>query len=307
MPNRVNVVVASDDNYIQHLAVTLYSVVANRGVNQQLYLYVLDAGITDHSRRRLAAMFNEPGVHLEVISPTLGDVGNIPLKRYGHAALLRISIADLLPQEITRAIYLDCDIVVLSDLQYLMEVDLRNHPIGAVENLGSRATARLGIEPGHYFNSGVLVMDLDKWREQHIGDKVMAYMQENSDMLHFPDQDGLNAVLHEDWLRLPLKWNQQPATYSMLGKQAAGTQRRQEFFEAASAPYIVHFLARNKPWHYMTFHPLKGIYWHYLRKTPWQGYRYPDRNPTNITKKWLMLEKLFKQWQRRRLGVKFPA
>lgn len=296
----ISVVVASDDNYVQHLAVTLLSVVANTHDASGLNFYVLDAGISEVNRARLQKMFSQRGVQLDIISPEPTDVGNVQLKRYGRAALLRISIADYLPQEVTRAIYLDCDIVVLGDLSTLATCDLQGHPVAAVENLGSQTAKSLGISAGDYFNSGVLVMDLALWREQRIGDQVLSYMREHSNTLNFPDQDGLNAILHSDWERLPLRWNQQPATYSMRNKQASNSEREQEFRAAAQAPYIVHFLARNKPWHYMTYHPLKKSYWHYLHQTPWGDYRYPDRNLKNILKKWLMVEKMFKQWQRRR-------
>jgi lipopolysaccharide biosynthesis glycosyltransferase len=295
----INVVVASDDNYVQHLAVTLLSLVENSSAEHALSLYVLDAGISPENRTHLYSLFQRDGVDFTIISPELKDVGDIPLKRYGHAALLRISIPELLPQTVTRCIYLDCDIVVQEDIAPIATIDLEGHPIAAVENLGHQPAVRLGIEPGDYFNSGVLVMDLTAWRERHIGEQVLSYMLENSAQLQFPDQDGLNAVLHSDWKRLPLLWNQQPATYSMLRKLKPGTQRYENFHQAAAKPAVVHFLARNKPWHYMTFHPLKECYWHYLRKTPWGDYNYPDRSLANRLRKWMQLEKQLKNWRRK--------
>lgn len=303
----LNVVVASDDNYVQHLAVTLLSVVDHCREPKRLALYVLDAGISPDNRQRLQALFSERGVQLEIISPEQADVGAIPLKRYGRAALLRISIAELLPAAARRAVYLDCDIVVLDDLAGLAATELNDHPVAAVENLGHQPSERLGLEAGNYFNSGVLVIDLEQWRERGIGAQVLDAMQADPERLIFPDQDGLNAVLHEDWQRLPLRWNQQPATYSMLPKQVPGSARAREFAEAVTRPAVVHFLGRNKPWHYMTFHPLKGTYWHYLRQSPWRDYRYPDGGLLNRLKKGLMLEKQLKRWRRRLAGPRLPA
>lgn len=301
VPSRLTVVVASDDSYIQHLAVTLLSVVDNCHRSEALNLYVLDGGISNANRARLKMLFSESGAHLKILSPQLEDTDSIPLKRYGHAALLRISLDRILPQEERRALYLDCDIVVNADIEELFQIDLEGHPVGAVQNLGCTPGKRLGIESSKYFNSGVLLIDLALWREQKIGEKALNYMRHNSSLLQYPDQDGLNAILHNDWKRLPLRWNQQPAIYSMLNKQHRGSERQQEFLEAVQQPAIIHFLSNNKPWHYMSFHPLKQRYWDYLRRTPWQDYRYPDRCAGNIIRKWLMLERQLKQWYRRRL------
>ncbi len=306
MPAQIPIVLAANNNYVPHLSVTMLSAAASASRREDLLFYLLDAGISQENRKRLERLAAANGITLSIIEPGNIDLGSVDLKRYGVAATYRILIAEILPEEISRIIYLDCDIVVLDDLSTLFAIPLEGYPIAAVENLGIQPTARIGLEKGQYFNSGVLVMDLDEWRSRQLGRRVLSYMRNCADSLIFPDQDGLNATLKGAWCRLPLRWNQQPATYSIQSKLSPDDPRAAEYREAVAHPAVVHFLGRNKPWDYMTFHPLKEFYWHFLRETPWRGHPYENKSPLNVLKKAFMVEKWVKRRKRRRQGPVFP-
>ena len=67
----------------------------------------------------------------------------------------------------------------------------------------------LGIPAeARYFNSGVLVLNMKVWREQNLGGQVIEYLQHFQPNVVFHDQGGLNAVLHDSWFALDLRWNQ---------------------------------------------------------------------------------------------------
>ena len=302
----IPVILAADDDYVPHMAVTMLSAAYAAADRKELLFYVLNAGIKEGNHRHLEELAEENGIRLSIIQPDNIDLGRVNLKRYGIAAIYRILAGEMLPDTVSRSIYLDCDIIVLGDLAGLFSAASDEHPVAAVENLGQQPAKRLGLGESDYFNSGVLVMNLDEWRRRDIGRSVLAYMKDNAENLVFPDQDGLNAILKGDWQRLPLRWNQQPATYSIYGKLAENETRKPEFFEAVSNPGIVHFLSRNKPWDYLTFHPLKGFYWHFLGQTPWAGRPLDNKTGVNVLKKAVMLEKWWKMYRRKRLGPALP-
>lgn len=301
MQDPIHIVFASDDQYAQHMGVAALSVIRTTSMPARLRFHFLDAGISAENRERLQSIVRDSGAYCEFIKPDVTPFAELPAKRYGLAAFFRITIGKIIPSVVDKIIYLDCDVLAFDDIAALWNVKLQEQPVAAVTNLGHQPVSRLGIVDGGYFNSGVLVMDLDRWRKEELDARVLDFMHTKRTELLFPDQDGLNVVLNGRWSRLPLRWNQQPATYSMLRKkEEAPLVARAEFEDAIHRPGIVHYLGRNKPWHYMTFHPLKETYWYYLAQTPWRDYCYPDATLGNRIKKGLMLEKHLKRWKRKR-------
>lgn len=296
----IHITLASDDNYARHMGIVVLSLLSNTARPELLHFHFLSAGIAPVNRQHIETLIHSYGAHCEFICPDDEIYGAIPKKRYGVAALFRLSLGTLLPTELTRVIYLDCDVLAFDDIADLWQLDLDGKIVGAVTNLGVQSEKRLGVPDGEYFNSGVLLIDLAKWRENQIGEKTLAFMQQDTQRLIFPDQDGLNCVLQGRWQHLPLRWNQQPATYSMRekGKTERGLTPAQ-FHEAVNNPGIVHYLGRNKPWNYMTFHPLKENYWAYLARSPWRDSKPDNLSLLNRIKKACLLEKNLKRLKRR--------
>lgn len=302
MNSPIYITLATDDNYARHMGIVVLSLLANTAQPKRLYFFFLDAGISPENRERISAIVQQYGSGCEFIRPASDIYGDIPKKRYGVAALFRLSLGTLLPPEVGRVLYLDCDVLAFDDVEKMWQIDLGDNIVGAVTNLGHQPKQRLGIPDGDYFNSGVLLIDLNKWREHRVGEETLSYMTKNAEQLVFPDQDGLNCVLKDSWQPMPLRWNQQPASYSMYKKGKTERSLAPEAFrEAVLTPGIVHYLGKNKPWNYMTFHPLKENYWAYLARSPWaepnlrpDNYSYP-----NILKKALLIEKNLKHYLRR--------
>ncbi|MFO7593042.1 MAG: glycosyltransferase family 8 protein [Pseudomonadota bacterium] len=300
MKHPITITLASDDNYARHMGIVTLSVLANANEPQRYMFYFLDAGISTANRERIRSIIERYSAGCRFITPDTKGYGEIPLKRYGVAALFRLSLSTLLPPDVERVIYLDCDVLAFDDLGKLWRTELEGHIVGAVTNLGKQPVERLGILDGDYFNSGVMLIDLQKWRRESVGECTLAFMQQNTEQLVFPDQDGLNHVLQGKWGHLPLRWNQQPASYHMLEKgKTQPPLTKEQLREAVTKPGIVHYLGKNKPWNYMTFHPLKENYWGYIEQSPWKGASPEHRRLKDRLKKALQLEKNLKHLLRR--------
>lgn len=192
------------------------------------------------------------------------------------ATYMRCFVADYLPANLNKILYLDCDILVLSRLRSLWEEDLGEASVLCVEDmwaLHENNPERLGYPMSYsYFNAGVLVINLDFWRSHNITQKSLQFLSLRSEILTFHDQDILNYLLHDTKRFVCPKYNMQDGFY----------RRRRKYMRKVLAneadlwlwnPVIVHFTGGKKPWHYKSYHPLKSVYRTYLEKTPFKTYK----------------------------------
>jgi lipopolysaccharide biosynthesis glycosyltransferase len=193
-----------------------------------------------------------------------------------HAGLYRLSISDALPFKIEKILYLDCDIIINEDILNLWNTNISNYVIAAVEDAipFNRHKALMLPEKSVYFNSGVLLMNLKRWRLFNTTEKVLKFMSDFPERRIYNDQDGLNAILHNSWRRLPPKYNQQSALFYLPYNRRVYS--KEEYVEACKRPVIIHYtgvIKNTKPWDYIDNHPFKKYYYKYIKLTIWDKYK----------------------------------
>ena len=277
----VDIVTACDDGYAQHAHVLVESMLStNPDCNFRVYVLV-PAGFTHAGR--LSQLENHANCEIALVEIDTALVGDLRVS--GHittAAYFRLLIGDVLPAKLKRILYFDSDIVVAGDVLPLWQTDLDDNIIGAVADATPEEeherVRRIVLTGGKsYFNSGVMLVDLARWREEDIAGKALAFCREHPDRLHYWDQCALNYVLAGDVLSLDVVWNMQNWH---VGK-AAAEKDRQSVFDSAR---VVHFTAL-KPWFYACRHPFAEMYWKFLKQTPWSDYVPPDRTFANIVRR----------------------
>ena len=285
-PARDPIVIACgcDARYVQPLAVMLQSALANLGPGRTAVVHVLDGGIGVQGRERLVRSLGEWGGGIHWIPVTESAFAGAPLwGRMPVATYFKLGLADLLPSAVRKAIWLDGDLVVTGDIGRLWELDLAGRHLLAVQDsivplvssrFGIAAHQRLGIPAdAKYFNAGVMVVDLARWREDDVAGRALAYLREHRDRVYFWDQEGLNAVLAGKWGELDARWNfntSVPAGRRLPagnGDGGAGEARRREL------PWILHFAGTRKPWLYPGADEHRALYYRYLDTTAWAGWR----------------------------------
>lgn len=199
---------------------------------------------------------------VEIRSPQY-DVSRLPKKfHFSPAMHLRLFISEVCP-DIKRAIYMDSDTIALQELQPLFTMDMQGKAVAGVADFGAQTfKERHKISPFvpyiqdkslanvPYLNSGVLVIDVDKWRELSITEKCVAFLGEHPEMATLPDQDALNAVLKGNWLPIDSRWNTPTITEFANQKTFKKPMKvSDELFEREMNPRILHFLGPVKPWH----------------------------------------------------------
>lgn len=275
MTQRVlHVACAADEAYAPHAAAMLYSVLAHRG-EASVHVHVLHGpGLSPEAAARVRAFVERDGGELSLHRVEDSEVRGLPVRAsFTSAIWYRILLPERLP-DTDRVLYLDADTIVVAALGPLLELDLADRYVAAVTNVFMphqtyRPTA-LGLDPEHpYFNSGVLVMNLDLLRREGCTEALAAFARARGDELEWPDQDALNVVLGARRLPLHPRWN---AMNSVLRfRRAREVLGARAVAEARRTPAIRHFEGpgANKPWHAGAPAADRALYAAQRRGTPW--------------------------------------
>lgn len=302
----VRVVLGADDNYARPLAVTGRSVIANLEPDRRLTIYVLDSGISAQLRDLVRSSFDDPRVEVVWSEDMSKVVAGLPT--YGFfttAAYLRLLIPTLLPATVDRVIYLDCDVVVRRSLAALYDMPIDGRAALAVPDMGAPFVScpwglaswfDNGRRADEYnFNTGVMLMDLDRWRDDRIGDMALDYLR--SDRYKYNvDQEALNAVIGDRIGSIDPHWNQQGELYQRECELAL-PYPREVVQSLKEDPWIVHFSSVDKPWNHGTQHPWAGDWYTYLDQSAFAGWRPPE--PSRIAKLARTAEQLGRKAARR--------
>jgi lipopolysaccharide biosynthesis glycosyltransferase len=276
MPNdqMVHIVAVADDSYAQHIGVTCASLVFHKSRHRRIRIHIIDGGISQLNKQLLRKTLDELGLEMNFITINTSIYRDLIVSRHiTQAAYYRLSIPDLFEEfNEDKVIYLDCDLIIKDDICSMWDIDLGDYTIAAVADIGGIIRLQDLNIPNNfkYFNSGVMIINLTQWRKNNITSKVLEYLTQNREKIQYHDQDGLNAVLYNQWLVLPPKWNMQRNMLDCLDKAYFDEEQLKE---AIQQPSIIHYTGSSKPWQYDNTHPLKNEYYHYLRMTAWNTYK----------------------------------
>ncbi|MCA9765811.1 MAG: glycosyltransferase family 8 protein [Carnobacterium sp.] len=268
----ITIISAADEGFVPHLATLFLSLLQTKKSDTVINFYVIDDQIALVSKEMLNRMVNEYNATISYLQIDTEEFDTmVESDRIPKTAYFRIAIPNFLKHtDIKRAIYLDCDIVALQPIEDIWAIDLGDKLLAAVEDAGfhQRLDAMEIDAKSHiYFNSGVMIIDIEKWRAEKISEQVLTFASTNQEALTFHDQDALNAILHDRWLILHPKWNAQ--AYILLGEKDHPTKiGKVEYDEARSNPALVHYSGHIKPWCEKSDHPYRKNYLALREQTP---------------------------------------
>lgn len=292
------VVYASDERGVNPLGVAIYSLVSRASETTAYKVYVLSNGLTDKSISRLENIATGMNSRHRIVFIDVSELANrcrLPVKeRWPVTAWTRIFIPDLLPQDERLVLYCDIDTLVCRDLAELFQTPLQGKAIGAVlehvSSQGSHFNERLGMPldcPG-YFNSGVMLLDLDVFRRQNLIDEILHYAEEYGDRLTCPDQDALNGALCHNVQPIHHRWNWHDGLTRLILKRSIKSAMSrgatlEDSVESALRPGILHYQGPNKPWRYN--HRIeRKRYEDAMIESGFGEYPLPGRTPTKVFK-----------------------
>lgn len=279
----MNVVYASNDNYARHLAVSMYSLFDHNQVMERIRVFVLAVELSEESRQRLQVIADH--FDRELIIIPMGDLKarfpyQVDTGGFDISAMGRLFVGTVLPQEVDRVLYLDCDTVVLASLRRLWELNLGGRLLGAVmePTIYAQVKKSIGLAPEEpYFNSGVLLIDVKRWREEEAERRLVEFYGVMGGKTFACDQDTLNGALRGQIRSISPRYNfftnYRYFHYRDLAGQSPAYRAvpKDLFIRAKRHPAILHYAGDERPWKAGNLGHYRRAYEQYLSLTPWNG------------------------------------
>ena len=184
--DKVNVVFASDRSYVPHLATAICSLIANN-YQLELRIFVVNSDIDTSEWQKLLSIISD--IRHRVIDVKISEhelKGALVNQHFSKAIYYRLFIAEKISA--TKALYLDSDIVIAGDIGDLWNIDVNDYCLAAVEDPGFSNHAKLGMSPNaKYFNSGVMLLNLEGWRSADLKCRVLDFVKGNSEAIQYPE------------------------------------------------------------------------------------------------------------------------
>lgn len=293
-------VLAADEGFAMPLAVTVRSVLDTANPKRPLTFYILDGGISSATKQRLLKSWETPQPHrFEWVTVTAEAFAGIEtVGHVNHMTYYRILIPRVLPEHVQRAIYLDADLIVRRDVcelwdlgtgdelcmavqdpaapfidasQVLKNVERSGPYLAALRPILNFEALRLPPDQP-YFNGGVLVMNVARWRQEDLPQQLIDCLYNNKEFVVWWDQYALNVVLCGLWTPIDMRWNQGSHIFLFPGWEESPLDAS-TFERLRNDPFIVHFTSPVKPWQLQCRHPYRQEWYRCLKKTDWRGWR----------------------------------
>ena len=234
------------DNYAKYAGVAMTSILQN--TSRKCHFYILSNDLSDTSKAQFEKMkqkWNFEVDYVAVDKDRFKDFGESAAPYISKDGLYRLLIPEVAP-DLKKAIYLDADLVVARDLALLWDTDLGDNYLAAVPDPAGRRPVlenfilQLDLPKGAlYINSGVMLMNIEKLRADHMVEKFFDIAKHYGDKLAYPDQDILNKACAPKIHYLTYNFNALPVLWYPLETDRA---------EAFTNPVIIHWAGDIKPW-----------------------------------------------------------
>jgi lipopolysaccharide biosynthesis glycosyltransferase len=296
----IEIALASDSNYLIPTTVLLKSLFENNKTSQLcINLLYLCSSTTDKDLSFWEQYTTSHG-HLFRKLPISDEyVNSFKEMRHTKTTYLRFWLPNLLPSSVDKVLCIDADLIVLRNLFDLYQIDISNYYAAAAKESINvyakfdknmfRRLDNLGISSdGFYFQSGVMLMNIEKMRKDDIVSKCVAFTHGiyQNHLMTNPDQDTLNAILNSGIKYIPPKYNM---NYNVEPDVKKSLWNEDEIWEAQTNPVIIHYIGPIKPWNYLSFHPKTKLWWKYLKMTPFKDFKPQNKSFKNFFLKYYLI------------------
>lgn len=278
----MNIFYAVDDKYVPQLGAAICSVCENNKSIDSIHIYVGTKEVTSENQLLITKLVEGYDrqitiIQIDNIKEQIGFEFNTTA--WNEVTLVRLLLDKILPENVGRLLYLDADTIVLGSLQDLWDTDMQGKAIGAsIEPTANhQRKKRLGLDGEPYYNAGVLLIDMERWRKDNIRTRIFEYYKTHEDIILAPDQDSINGALAGEIFSISPRynyfnvfWYYPYKTLVKIYKPACWPFSEEQHQSVATDPCIIHYLGEDRPWRKGNTHRYSGQYQQYLSMTPWK-------------------------------------
>ena len=275
----MDIVYTSSDLYSRVGLVSLKSLLENNKHVEKIRIFYIENNIAEDNKKALydlAAGYNRK---LQFIP--MGDLSIYSggLVRTNVIVYSYCFLHELLPDDIDKILLIECDTLVLGSLEELWNTDISSVYLAAADDIKSNWYKRaLGLKTtSKYINSGIMLINLEKWRKDNITEKMRSLLLEGNSKCFYEVQDELNVLFEGSMEILKPKYNCTTALFlycypNMIRyRKPSSCFSENDYQEAVSTPVIVHFttnqIIQSRPWIEGCTHPYKNKYLEYKSET----------------------------------------
>ncbi|MCM1186100.1 MAG: glycosyltransferase family 8 protein [Lachnoclostridium sp.] len=274
-----HIVYASDDRFAEILAVSLVSLYENSRDMEEIIVYVLDSGILPENRKKIDSISRDYGrsVPVWIMAKNISNELRMEVStdRGSLSQYARLFLSSTLPGNLERVLYLDCDTLICRSIRELWNLEMHGRTVAALMDAFSKYYRKnIGLRPDDVmFNSGVMLVDLTRWKEQHVEKRLLEFISRKNGRIQQGDQGALNAILSHDTYCFEPRFNSVTIFYDFNFEEMMAYRRPPRFYseeevrKAVEEPNIVHFTSSflsKRPW-------VKGCRHRYMEE--WMKYR----------------------------------
>lgn len=275
----MNIVACASDDYTMQCGVLFYSICKNNADEEIRFFLITDNLFSDKHKEDLrdtVSAFPLKTINfVQVSDEQIVSFLQFENPYYTRHVFYRLLMAEVLPDDVNKVLYLDCDIVVRHSLEDLWSIDVNNYAVGCVHDAQEGKIGqfnRLGYtyDKG-YFNSGVLLANLDYWRKNNVTKRFGCFISKHGKLIELPDQDVLNAVLKDEKFFIPFTFNLQSDFLFKVEYMYSFefVKYSTDICNARYDPIILHF-SGARPWIEGCNHPYKDEFFKYRNETIWK-------------------------------------
>ena len=292
----MNILLSTDDNYVMPTGVLMTSIGENNG-SDVCYYILTNTEFSDESRDALTRVADKYGntISFHFITPEMTKT--LPFGRDdqpGHVSIAtyyRLFITEILPNDVHKILYLDGDMIVRHNLSELWNTDLSGYAVGVVHDLDEVKESKderlpYPMKDTGYFNAGMLLINVDYWRQNRCFKEFMAFIDKNQSAIIYHDQDVLNTVFYDKKKWLPLTFNFQTRFICLPEYQPDCSAFQDQIDRYKYDPSIIHYVVSDKPWKISCFCPYRGAWRFYWRRSLWKDIKLSG-DIANSPKAWL--------------------
>lgn len=299
----MEVVLATDTHYVKYACAMLLSLLDHHPAEEPLHVHLLGVDLQPQDLEYLTSLVeSQTDSPLPPVDRTLTHypISTSLLQQYPYGVgkyitlttWSRMYIGELLPLSVEKVLYLDCDIIIRGSLLPLWNLSIEDSLLAATEDLCSNDQQLyfhlgLGYPPTErtlYFNAGVLLINLKKWRAQNVSHQALDIIARKDSSLKYADQDVLNIIAQGQVRYFAARYN---LMEGLIRQEIPLMRPRgyQDIDHEIENAVVIHYTNHVKPWSARSFHPYTSLFYYYYDKTRWSG----DRpTPTLADRLWRM-------------------
>lgn len=284
----MNVVYYSSDFFSEMCGVAIQSLCENNIGADSITVYIVEDHITEKNKNRLEEITNRYGRRLIFIRMPKQEEVYPGVKINLGRTYARMALGEILPDNVDRVLSLDSDTLVMDSIyeMYNTEFSENEFVAGVYDCVGRAIQDKVlhGPKDMKYCNAGMYLIDLKKWREKKIGQKLLDLVLKNADgkhILYFLEQDLMNMAFYGHLKLLHPRYNMLTSVYLfdypdvIKMKKPVSYYNENEVMEGKSKPAIFHattcFYVRKRMWVEDSDHPYSEFYNYYRSKTAWNN------------------------------------